>query len=75
MKGNYLATETIHGYLSADLLLLFIRVKFSLFFVDSFVDEQYVLFLHFSSLFPLSSLGPKQIKIVKMYYVTGCKKL
>lgn len=58
-----------------DLLLPFIRVKFSLFFVDSFVDELYVLFLHFSSLFPLSSLGPKQIKIVKMYYVTGCKKL
>lgn len=57
-----------------DLLLPFIRVKFSLFFVDSFVDELYVLFLHFSSLFPLSSLGPKQIKIVKMYYVTGCKK-
>lgn len=73
MKGNYLATETIHGYLI--LLLPFIRVKFSLFFVDSFVDELYVLFLHFSSLFPLSSLGPKQIKIVKMYYVTGCKKL
>lgn len=58
-----------------DLLLPFIRLKFSLFFVDSFVDEQYVLFLHFSSLFPLSNLGPKQIKIVKMYYVTGCKKL